>query len=132
MKDVLAGLFFSMLLRGGCILPLVFSFAVHDIRPNEDAHWRHSIPLTVALVGVLLLWMYRMELADRAYDQAKNDAQKLNVGDRLRWEYDAGTIIEKGSYHVTVKWDEGAQYPSRLDRVWPSSKSRWWFFTKWI
>jgi 4-amino-4-deoxy-L-arabinose transferase-like glycosyltransferase len=117
MKDAFKGLVLAFLIRGGCILPLVFSIAIHDTHPRMNAHWRETITISVVLIGMMLWLLHGIRRSDREYDQSKNEAQKLKIGDRLQWKYDSGTIVEKGRYHVIVTWDSGKHYPSHLNRV---------------
>ena len=100
-------------------MPLVVSIASCDKHPDRDAYWRFTIPLTLVLMGALYWLLRAVNKENDAYDEAKNKAQSLNVGDRLVWERDSGTIIEKGNHYVDVRWDKGKEYASRLSRVWP-------------
>lgn len=122
MKNVLKVIFLFGLRGCAWLLPLVYSFAIHDLRPNEDPHWLATGAISLVL-AVITVWLISDSIRnDRAYDRAKNEAQNLNIGDRLRWDRDSGTIIEKGDHHVIVKWDKGKDYPKRLKRVWPNQK----------
>ena len=118
MKDAIKSLILFLLIRGGCILPLVFSLAIHDTHPKANAYWLETISISAVLIGMVIWLLYDRRRKDRDYDQAKNEAQKLNIGDRLQWQRDLGTIIDKGRHYVDVKWERGKHYPSRLNRVW--------------
>jgi hypothetical protein len=108
----------------GCawLLPLISSLAIQDLHPNKDPHWLLTGVISLVL-AVITVWLISDSVRDqRAYDRAKNEAQSLNIGGRIQWDCDSGTIIEKGLHHVIVRWDKGGEYPDRLNRVWPKEK----------
>jgi len=118
MRDVLKGIVLFSLVRGVWLIPLVYSIAGYELYPNANHHWPETIGLSSFLGAVTLWLLYDMRRRNRQYDRAKNEAPKLNVGDRLVWERDSGTIIDKGNHHVIVKWEKGGNYPTRINRVW--------------